>query len=136
MESAILTVPASASHTEVPLGLAMKRGFLGHCPNCGKTPLFKSYLKQVAACANCGAEFSRIRADDAAPWLTIIVVGHLFLPLIFFVNSRSLNALLAKRVGLGGAIFRPVARYPASRQRHIHRDVVGDSGARRRQRLT
>ena len=90
MESAILTVPASASHTEVPLGLAMKRGFLGHCPNCGKTPLFKSYLKQVAACANCGAEFSRIRADDAAPWLTIIVVGHLFLPLIFFVNLGAL----------------------------------------------
>ena len=58
----------------------------GRCPNCGKTPLFKSYLKQVDSCSNCGAEFGRIRADDGAPWLTIIVVGHVFLPLIFFVD--------------------------------------------------
>jgi uncharacterized protein (DUF983 family) len=71
---------------EVPLGLAMKRGFLGRCPSCGKTPLFRSYLNQVQSCSNCGAEFGRIQADDAAPWLTIIVVGHVFLPLIFFVD--------------------------------------------------
>ena len=89
MESAILAMPVSEHHTEVPLGLAMRRGFLGRCPSCGKTPLFRSYLKQVSACSNCGAEFARIRADDAAPWLTIIVVGHLFLPLIFFVNLEN-----------------------------------------------
>ena len=74
---------------EVPLSLAMKRGFLGRCPSCGKTPLFRSYLKQVESCLACHAEFGRIRADDAAPWLTIIVVGHLFLPLIFFVDLET-----------------------------------------------
>jgi uncharacterized protein (DUF983 family) len=84
MESGILTM--SPLQAELPLKLALKRGFLGRCPNCGKTPLFKSYLKQVDSCSNCGAEFGRIRADDAAPWLTIIVVGHVFLPLIFFVD--------------------------------------------------
>ena len=68
----------------------MRRGALGHCPSCGKTPLFKSYLKQVDACPCCHAQFGRIRADDAAPWLTIIVVGHLFLPLIFFVNLETI----------------------------------------------
>jgi uncharacterized protein (DUF983 family) len=80
----------SALRSEVPLGIAAKRGFLGRCPNCGKAPLFKSYLKQVQSCPNCGAEFGCIRADDAAPWLTIIVVGHVFLPLIFFVNMGAL----------------------------------------------
>lgn len=89
MESGILTMSAPLAHTDVPLRLAMKRGFLGCCPSCGKMPLFKSYLKQVHSCSNCGAEFSRIRADDAAPWLTIIVVGHVFLPLIFFVNLEN-----------------------------------------------
>ena len=84
MESGILTM--SPLHAELPLKLAMKRGFLGRCPNCGKTPLFKSYLKQVDTCSNCGAEFGRIRADDAAPWLTIIVVGHIFLPLAFMLD--------------------------------------------------
>jgi uncharacterized protein (DUF983 family) len=76
----------SEPRKEVPLGLAVKRSLFGRCPNCGRTPLFKSYLNQIQSCSNCGAEFGRIRADDAAPWLTIIVVGHVFLPLIFFVN--------------------------------------------------
>lgn len=85
MESGILALSAP-HHTETPLRLAMKRGFLGRCPGCGKTPLFRAYLKQVPACPACGAAFARIRADDAAPWATIIVVGHVFLPLIFFVD--------------------------------------------------
>ena len=75
---------------DVPLKLAMQRGALGRCPSCGQTKLFKSYLKQIETCPNCHAEFGKIRADDAAPWLTIIVVGHLFLPLIFFVNLETI----------------------------------------------
>ena len=30
----------------------------------------------------CGEAFGHIRADDAAPWLTIILVGHIFVPLM------------------------------------------------------
>lgn len=87
MESGILAIPLqTAMKTEVPLGLAARRGLLGLCPSCGKTKLFASYLKQVEACSNCGAHFGRIRADDAAPWGTIIVVGHVFMPLMFFVS--------------------------------------------------
>ena len=89
MESGIPAVTAGSHITEVPLGLAMRRGFLGRCPSCGKTPLFHAYLKQIPVCPACGAEFARIRADDAAPWLTIIVVGHVFLPLIFVVNLET-----------------------------------------------
>ena len=81
-----LVIPSTTRRTEVSLALAIKRGFLGRCPSCGQAALFKSYLEQISHCPVCGAEFCRIRADDAAPWLTIIIVGHLFLPLIFFVN--------------------------------------------------
>ena len=87
MESGILALPMP---TEIPLGLAVRRGLLGRCPSCGKTRLFMSYLKQVQSCAACGAQYGRIRADDAAPWATIIVVGHIFLPLIFFVNLETI----------------------------------------------
>jgi uncharacterized protein (DUF983 family) len=83
LESGILALPMP---TEIPLRLAVRRGLFGRCPSCGKTKLFVSYLKQAEACTVCGAQFGRIRADDAAPWATIIVVGHIFLPLIFFVN--------------------------------------------------
>jgi len=57
VESGILAVPLqTAMKTEIPLGLAARRGLLGLCPSCGKTKLFASYLKQVQSCANCGAE--------------------------------------------------------------------------------
>jgi uncharacterized protein (DUF983 family) len=71
---------------QVPMKEAARRAFLGRCPCCGKGKLFRSYLKQVDACAVCGESFGQIRADDAAPWLTIIVVGHVFLPFAFMVN--------------------------------------------------
>jgi uncharacterized protein (DUF983 family) len=96
MGSEILST-TSPHHVDASLALAMRRGFLGRCPNCGRTPLFQGYLKQVECCPACGADFSSIRADDAAPWLTLIVVGHLFLPLIFFVN---LEAVLPFWVGV------------------------------------
>jgi uncharacterized protein (DUF983 family) len=54
---------------------------LGRCPCCGQGKLFRAYLKQVDACSVCGERFADIRADDGAPWLTIILVGHIFLPL-------------------------------------------------------
>lgn len=70
---------------DVEMKVAARRGLMGRCPGCGGTPLFRSYLKQVHACPSCHAEFGRIRADDAAPWATIIVIGHVFLPLVFFL---------------------------------------------------
>jgi uncharacterized protein (DUF983 family) len=105
VESGILAVPLqTAMKTEIPLGLAARRGLLGLCPNCGKTKLFASYLKQVEACSNCGAEFGRIRADDAAPWGTIIVVGHIFMPLMFFVSLDAFMPFWAG-VTLWAALF-------------------------------
>lgn len=80
------SVPSSgATKTELPR--AMWRGFLRRCPRCGQGHLFKAYLKQVDACAVCHEDYAHIRADDAPPWLTILVVGHIIVPLIFVVDS-------------------------------------------------
>jgi uncharacterized protein (DUF983 family) len=46
------------------------------CPQCGRGKLMASYLKQVQHCADCGEGFGHIRADDAPPWATILIVGH------------------------------------------------------------
>jgi uncharacterized protein (DUF983 family) len=59
-----------------PVGLAMRRGFLGRCPNCGKGPMFRAYLKVVDACPVCGEELYHHRADDAPAYFTILIVGH------------------------------------------------------------
>jgi len=52
--------------------------------------------EQVDNCGVCGEAFGAIRADDAAPWLTIIIVGHLFLPLmLYFEAGTSIPAWVA-----------------------------------------
>jgi uncharacterized protein (DUF983 family) len=74
------------NHDEMPLKVAVGRALMGRCPACGKGKLMKGYLKQVDNCAACGESFGQIRADDAAPWATIILVGHVFLPLAFMID--------------------------------------------------
>ena len=64
------------------LGPALRRALAGHCPNCGRGKLFASYLKQVDHCAVCGEAWGHIRSDDAAPWLTILIVGHIVVPIV------------------------------------------------------
>jgi uncharacterized protein (DUF983 family) len=78
---------------QVPMKLAARRAILGRCPCCGEGKLFRAYLKQVDNCSVCGEAFGHIRADDAAPWLTLILVGHIFVPvMLLFVASSTLPA--------------------------------------------
>jgi len=63
------------------------RGFRKRCPKCGEAPVFRAYLKPVEACANCAEKFGHIRADDFPPYLTIIVVGHIVVPLLLVVEQ-------------------------------------------------
>ena len=58
-------------------GVAMQRGFLERCPNCGKGRLFRAYLKVVDACPVCSEELYHQRADDAPPYITMLIVGHI-----------------------------------------------------------
>lgn len=60
------------------------------CPNCGKSGLLQGYLKPVAACPSCGESFGHIRSDDAAPWLTILIVGHILVPLMVVIESADI----------------------------------------------
>ncbi len=71
------------------LGLALRRALTRRCPNCGQGRLFTSYLKQVDRCLSCGEMYGHIRSDDAAPWLTILVVGHVTVPVVLAVESRT-----------------------------------------------
>ncbi len=63
-----------------PLFTALSRGLACRCPGCGATRLFRRYLKVAPVCAGCGAPLGLARADDAPPYFTILVVGHLVIP--------------------------------------------------------
>lgn len=69
-----------------PFGTALLRGIQGTCPACGETKLFRGYLRVADDCTSCGAPFSRIRADDLPPYLTIFVVAHIVVPLMLIVD--------------------------------------------------
>jgi uncharacterized protein (DUF983 family) len=92
---------ASLKHTSTPTALI--RGALGRCPRCGQGRLLHHYLKIVDRCSACGEPYGHFRTDDAAPWLTILVVGHITVPIILVCE---LNFLLP--LALAFAIYLPL----------------------------
>jgi uncharacterized protein (DUF983 family) len=66
---------------------ASTRGFLRRCPNCGEGKLFSGYLSVSASCCACGTELHHQRADDAPPYFTIFIVGHIVVPLMLVVEK-------------------------------------------------
>src|ERR1700721_2236507 len=56
--------------------LSIRRGLAMRCPNWGKGKMFRAYLKVNDTCPNCGEELFHHRADDAPPYFTILIVGH------------------------------------------------------------
>ena len=68
---------ANDSGAKRELGTAVRRGFMERCPYCGKGRLFRAYLKVVDTCPVCGEDLHYQRADDAPPYITMLVVGHI-----------------------------------------------------------
>lgn len=61
---------------------AMHRGAFGRCPACGEGRLFGHYLKVADHCPACNEALHHHRADDAPPYFTILIAGHLLVPLL------------------------------------------------------
>lgn len=75
--------------SDIPNRLTViKRGLCGLCPNCGQGRLFASYLKATASCAHCSENYSEIRADDGPTWLTVMVTGHLVVPVSIYLAMQ------------------------------------------------
>src|SRR5262245_31321498 len=55
---------------------ALLSGFRLRCPACGTGRLFGRYLKVHDTCPGCGEALHHHRADDAPPYFTILIVGH------------------------------------------------------------
>jgi uncharacterized protein (DUF983 family) len=68
---------ASASLPERSVLPALRCGFAETCPACGAGKLFTSFLKVADTCPSCGEELHHHRADDAPPYFTILIVGHI-----------------------------------------------------------
>ncbi len=65
---------------------AMLRGAALKCPACGVGKMFSSYLKVADYCPHCGEALYHHRADDAPPYFTIVIVGHVVVSLVLTVE--------------------------------------------------
>jgi uncharacterized protein (DUF983 family) len=91
---------------------ALKRGGRQTCPACGSGALYSSYLKVNAACPGCGEELHHHRADDAPPYFTMTIVGHvvvagdgvIWLPLLVLMSLWLLPRVKGALVGLQWAL--------------------------------
>jgi uncharacterized protein (DUF983 family) len=68
------------------LRAALWRGARNRCPVCGEGRVFQGYLRVVEKCAHCQAPLGRLRADDAPPYFTIFIVGHLLFPPVLWIE--------------------------------------------------
>lgn len=85
---------------------AIKRGWAQQCPRCGDAPAYRRFLKVVDTCDGCGEELSEYRADDAPPYFTILIVGHVVVPLMLMLEQTAhpplwVHAVLWGVVSLG-----------------------------------
>lgn len=80
--SALASLAASAKLPRRKVGPAVFRGFRNRCPSCGKGRLMRGYIKVVDECPVCGEDLSHQRADDAPPYLTMVITGHIIVPLM------------------------------------------------------
>jgi uncharacterized protein (DUF983 family) len=79
-----------------PLATVLGRGILGRCPACGQAHLFAGFLSTVQECASCRAPFGTARADNAPPYLVILITGHIVIQVMLlarkFDNPTSLQS--------------------------------------------
>jgi uncharacterized protein (DUF983 family) len=79
--------PDSVKGEKRDLWTAMKRGFRCRCPRCGEGKLFRAFLKVDNNCSVCGLDYTPHRADDLPAYLVIIIVGHILIPIILWIET-------------------------------------------------
>jgi uncharacterized protein (DUF983 family) len=87
-QSAIAVPPPLDDGAARPIGAAMLLGAKGRCPACGKGKLYHGFLKVSDQCPSCGTELSHHRADDAPPYFTMFVVGHIVIGGLLLVEKK------------------------------------------------
>lgn len=65
---------------------SLTRGMKLRCPSCGNGRIFRKFLKVADHCEACEEDFHHHRADDAPPYFTIFIVGHVIVPLMLWIE--------------------------------------------------
>jgi uncharacterized protein (DUF983 family) len=68
---------------------SLRRGLRRCCPRCGASGMFSGYLSVAASCRRCGLDFETIRSDDVPPYFTVVIVGHVVVPLLLVTEQMA-----------------------------------------------
>lgn len=82
-----LTITTPTAPVARDTTLAMRRGWSQCCPACGKGRLFAGFLKVAPTCETCSEELHHQRADDAPPYFTIFIVGHIVIAGVLWMEK-------------------------------------------------
>ena len=74
------------SNTPKRLAQSILRGLQGRCPSCGEASIYRAYIKVRDACPKCHQALGHYPADDAPPYLTIILLAHILVPLFLYID--------------------------------------------------
>lgn len=89
----IIKGPAPLSLAPRSVREAMLRGAAMRCPACGQGAIYRRYLKVADACPSCSEELHHQRADDAPPYFTMFIVGHVIVAAVMYVEKAFEPAL-------------------------------------------
>lgn len=70
-----------------PFMTMLTRGATNRCPICGQGKVFAGFLRLAPECTNCHTKIGQLRADDAPPYFTIFIAGHVLVPPIFWIEK-------------------------------------------------
>jgi uncharacterized protein (DUF983 family) len=108
-----MTSPQPFPAAKTALLQAMRRGVLGRCPCCGEGRIFAGYIAPAASCESCGLDLARYRTDDAPSYFTILIVGHMVVPLMLALEmARHPPAALQLAVWLPATLLLTLVLLP------------------------
>ncbi|MBI3444699.1 MAG: DUF983 domain-containing protein [Magnetospirillum sp.] len=97
-----------------PIPRSLWRGFRQLCPACGIGASMEGYLGVRGACAHCGEKLGHIKADDGPAYFTVLVAGHVTVPLVLAAEQawhpHMAVLMVAALSGLGLLIWRLLPR--------------------------
>lgn len=67
---------------------ALLRGLLRRCPKCGIGSSMEGYLRVRACCPHCAEPLGHIRADDGPAYFTLLISGHVVVPLVLIAEQQ------------------------------------------------
>lgn len=99
-----LSQPVPAPGAKRPVARSLLRGLLRRCPNCGVGTVLEGYLRVRECCPHCAEPLGHIRADDGPAYFTMLISGHVVVPLVLVIEQTWQPPMVPLMIGAVGGM--------------------------------